>query len=53
MSVSPTRVRTRFAALSIAAFDRRSGIFLSSDSPVHDMNTDGIIRVAPLAVCIT
>ena len=51
--VSPISVRTRLAARSMAAFDRNSGIFLSSDSPVHDMNTLGIISVDPLAVCIT
>jgi hypothetical protein len=32
------------AALSTAAFERRSGIFLSSASPVQDMKTLGIIK---------
>ena len=37
----------------MAALERSSGIFLSRDSPVHDMKTLGIISVAPLAVRIT
>ncbi len=45
-------VRTLRAARSIAEFERRSGIFLSSASPVQDMNTLGIISVAPLGVCM-
>lgn len=53
MSVSPIKDSTLFAALSIAAFERNSGIFLSNASPVQEMNTLGIISVAPLSVCIT
>ncbi len=50
MSVSPMRVSTRRAEASIAEIERSRGIFLSRDSPVHDMKTEGIIRVAPFAV---
>ena len=53
ISVSPINVRTRCAALFMAALERSSGIFLSSASPVHEKNTLGIMRVAPLAVFIT
>ncbi len=37
----------------MAALERSSGIFLSSDSPVQEKKTLGIISVAPFAVFIT
>ena len=52
-SVSPISDSTRWAAVSMAALERSSGIFLSSDSPVQDMKTLGIMSVAPLGVRIT
>src|SRR5687768_13510830 len=38
----------RMAWVESASIDRKSGVFLSSASPVHDTNTVGMTRVEPL-----
>ena len=47
-SVLPNTLRTRIACLLSASMLRKSGVFLSSASPVHDTNTVGMTSVAPL-----
>jgi hypothetical protein len=44
----PNSVSTRCAWTLSACCERRSGVFLSSASPVHDTNAVGMHRVVPL-----
>ena len=46
---SPKHAISRRTAFSIACIERRSGVFLSSTSPVYEQKTVGMQSVAPLA----
>ena len=48
MSVWPKSLRTLRACVSSAWVDRRTGVFLSRASPVHDTKAVGMARVVPL-----
>src|SRR3954451_1244845 len=44
---SPNRRRAAIAAFESASIERKSGIFVSSASPVHDANAVGMHSTAP------
>ena len=47
MSVCPKSLSTRAACTLIACWDRSSGVFLSSASPVQEMKIVGMQSVLP------
>ena len=46
-AVDPNSFRMRTACFETASIERRSGVFVSSDSPVQLTNADGMTSVVP------